>query len=560
MNDLLQDNKEVKNLVTRRSIRQSLKVIFFCMTALPFFVFAFVYFQLGTTSTALTGALVVLSLILMLQGFIVFRRMAEHIEQLSLSISEVEKGDKIKVHSSGDTRELALIAESFNRTLLKLESTAKDLGLKTIQVTALHEVGEIVSRTIQMEEVAGMVLETAINAVNAQAGYIAVKQRDSQKLLIVASFGIDSEMDDEIDQNPEKTLAGLVLNHQTPVLIKDIEADEQKKTLNLPDMGVPRLVYIPIMGKGILIGALALGRDIDQSPFINEDVQFLKTLLQQVAYNFENAKLFQNLQQSKEKLEIALETQKRTQEELKASARMAAFGELSVSIANELNNPLTVILGYANMLHTSKLKDADTLEYLEIIQTHAERAGLITRSLLDIISDKPDSKENVDVNSLLKNSLALMETRISETGIDLITSLDEYMRPIIVDKKKIEQVFLNLLSNSINAVMGLYGTDTNPPEMKSEEVENKPILKIKTLQENGNVCISFTDNGSGIPQENLGKIFEPFYSTQAKTSQVGLGLWISQKIVAIHGGTLEVSSDPDNGTEFVVILPMDEME
>lgn len=557
MNRQIKSKEEVKNLVTRRSIRQSLKIIFFCMTALPFFVFAFVYFRLGTFNTALSGALVALSLILMLQGFIVFRRMAEHIEQLSLSISEAEKGDTGKIDSTGDTRELALIAESFNRTLSKLESTAEDLGVKTIQATTLHEVGEIVTRTIQMEEVAELVLERAMNAVNARAGYIAVKQNDSQQMVIVASSGINSEMPDEIDQNPEKTLAGLVLNCQTPLLIKDINADEQKKALSIPDMGVPRLVYLPIMGKGFHIGALALGREADQPHFKNEDVRFLKTMLQQVAYNFENAKLFQDLQQSKEKLELALETQKKTQDKLQASARMAAFGELSVSIANELNNPLTIILGYANLLLNYDVKDEDNQEYLEAIHNQADRAGQIIRSLLDIIPDKPNSRESRDINDILKKTLVLTESRLSETGVDLILGLDEHLPPATVNQIKMERVFICLISNSINAVTGLYSGNTDSIEVKPEITGNRPILKIKTVQKNGDICISFTDNGPGIAHGNIEKIFEPFYSTQTKTSQVGLGLWMSQKIVGIHGGTIEANSDPEKGTEFVVILPAD---
>lgn len=553
MNTLSKNNEELKNSVTQRSIRQTLKVIFFCMTALPFFVFTFVYLRLGTFSTALAGGLVILSLILMLQGFIVFRRMAEHIEQLSFSVLEAEKGDTRKIDSSGDTRELALIAESFNRTLSKLESTAKELGEKTIQTTALHEVGEIVSRTIQMEEVAELVLERAMNAVNAEAGYIAVKQNDSQQLLIAASSGVDSEMPDEIDQNPEKTLAGLALNRQKPVLIKNINTDEQKKVLNLPDIGVPRLIYLPIIGKGIHIGVLALGREGDQSHFKDEDVQFLKTLLQQVAYNFENAKLFQNLQQSKEKLEVALETQKKTQDQLQASARMAAFGELSVSIANELNNPLTTILGYSNLLLNYDIKDGDTQEYLESIQIQADRAGQIIRSLLDIIPDKPDSRISTDINELLRKALALTETRLSEKGINLMLSLDEYLPPVTVNQSKIERMFISILSNSINAVTGLYSEG----EVKPEEGESRPSLKIETSHENGNISISFTDNGPGIPSGNLEKIYEPFYSTQIKTSQVGLGLWMSQKIVGIHRGTIEVNSDPEKETRFIVKLPAD---
>jgi len=557
MNTLIRNNEDLENSVTQRSIRQSLKVIFFCMTALPFFVFTFVYLRLGTFSTALAGGLVVLSLILMLQGFIVFRRMAEHIEQLSFSVIEAERGDTRKIDSSGETKELALIAESFNRTLSKLESTAKELGVKTIQTTALHEVGEIVSRTIQMEEVAELVLERAMNAVNAEAGYIAVKQKDSHQLLIAASSGIDSEMPDEIDQNPEKTLAGLVLNRQKPFLIKNINADAQKKALNLPDIGVPQLIYLPIIGKGIHIGVLVLGRERDQSNFKEEDVQFLKTLLQQVAYNFENAKLFRNLEQSKEKLEIALETQKKTQDQLQASARMAAFGELSVSIANELNNPLTTILGYSNLLLNYDVKYGDTQEYLEAIQTQADRAGKIIRSLLDIIPDKPDSRVSTDINDILKKTLVLMEKRFSENGIDFTLSLDEYLPPATVNQNKIERVFISILNNSINAVTGLYRGNSDSGKMKTEETESQPILEIGTSYENGDICVSFTDKGPGIPDENLEKIFEPFYSTQIKTSQVGLGLWMSRKIVGIHSGTLEVNSDSEKGTRFLVKLPAD---
>ena len=549
MNEKLQDEKGPKTRVARRTIRHSLKVVFFCMTALPFFVFAFVYFQIGTFNTALSGALIALALILMLQGFVVFRKMADHIERLSETMTEAEEGRTRRVDDAGDTRELALIADTFNRTLSKLEKTANELGRKTAQTATLYETREIVSRTIHMEEVAGLVLERAMKAVNAQAGYLAMTQERSRRLVVAASSGINPEMPSKIDLEPDKTLAGLALKQRSPILIEDIDQDNRLKTLNRPDLGVPRLVYLSIAGKNMPIGILALGRKRDNPHFEEEDAQFLQTLLQQVAYNFENAKLYQDLMQSKKELEIALEAQKKAQDQLLVSARMAAFGELSVSIANELNNPLTGILGYTNLLLTSSdMPDGEAREYLETIQNQAVRAGQITKSLLDIVTDKPGSRVSKDINILLKKSLTLTKARMAECGINISLRLADGLPQVIVDPAQMEHVFLSLLSNVTNAVTGVYSALPEPRE-------SKPLLRIETGYKKDKVYISFRDNGPGISPEDLPRIFEPFYSTQEKVSQVGLGLWVSQKIVNTHGGTIQARSAPKEGTLFVVILP-----
>ncbi|MBN2125066.1 MAG: GAF domain-containing protein [Deltaproteobacteria bacterium] len=536
-----------------------MKVVFFCMTALPLFVFAFVYFQIGAFNTALSGALIALALILMLQGFIVFRKMADHIERLSATMSEAEQGKTERVDNAGETRELAIIADTFNRTLSKLEKTARDLGVKTVQASTLYETREILSRTIQMEEVSRIVLERAMKAVNAQTGYLAVRQDGSPKLFVAASSGVPFEMPFEIDLDPEKTLAGLVLSRRSPILIEDIEQDEWLKNLNRPDMGVPRFVYLSVAGKDTPIGTLAMGRKRGNPHFDQDDVQFLETLLQQVAYNFENAKLYQDLMRSNKDLEIALDAQKRAQDQLLASARMAAFGELSVSIANELNNPLTGILGFANLLLTSSdIKDGEARGYLEMIQSQALRAGQITRSLMDIVSDKPGSRISTDINGLLRKSLTLLKARMSDSGIKLTLRLADNPHPVTVDPAQIEHVFFSILSNAMNALTGVYSTLPGPVGERPGTKESKPSLMIGTEQRKGKVYISFRDNGPGIAPEDLPRIFDPFYSTQEKVTQVGLGLWVSQRIVKIHMGTIQVRSAPGKGSLFVVVLPATE--
>ena len=555
MEELLPRNKGSVSAKGRRTIRHSLKVIFSCLTALPFFVFAFIHFNIGTFNTALSGALIVLALILVLEGFIVFRRMAEHIEQLSGTMAQAEEGKVQRVWDAGETKELSLIADTFNRTLTKLEETARNLGVRAIQASTLHEVREIVSKTIQMEEVARLILERAAKAVNARAGYLAVINESSQRLIVAASLGMSFEMADEIEIDPDRTLAGLVVHRRSPILIEDIEQDSERQALNKPDMGVPRLLYLPVVGKDASLGVLALGRDMESAHFEEGDLQFLQTLLQQVAYGFENARLYRNLLQSKKELEIALDTQKRTQEHLLASARMAAFGELAVNIAHELNNPLTGILGYANLLLDYPQQDEEAREYMEMIQAQALRASLITKSLLDFVVTKPGSRVEMALNDLLQRALALNEGRISDHGIRLALRLADNLPLIMVDPAQMEQVFVNLISNALNALTGAYRSPMGAEKDPSESGARLPLLRLETAEREGKIYVSFKDNGPGIAPADLPKIFEPFYSNKESVSQVGLGLWVSQGIVKVHGGVIRVRSEPGRGSHFMVILP-----
>lgn len=537
----------------RRSIRENLKVIFFCMTALPFLVFAFVYFRIGAFNTALAGFLIALALILMLGGFIIFRKMADHIEKLSSTMVEAEDGKLDKIRDSGETRELFLIADTFNRTLSKLQEATRDLGLKATQASTLNEIREILSRTIRMEEVAGILLEKALSAVNAQAGYLAVEHDKSRKLIVVASMGTPPEMVREIDL--DGTLAGLALSRRSPVLIEDVEQEEQLKGLNIPDVGVPRLLYLSVEGRDKPMGVLALGRERENACFKEEDLQFLQALIQQAAYNFENARLYQNLEQSKKKLEIALVSQKKARAQLLVSARMAAFGEISVNIANELNNPLTSILGYADLILGSSMEEKDTRENLETIRSQAIRAAEITRGLLDLAATGPEKKVFMDLNSLVKRTVSLVQSRLEAGGIRVDFKLAESLPPSLVDLSQMGQVCFNLASNAANAMMGKYSLQARFNETDSETGGKERLLTIETGEKNVGVYIAFKDTGCGILSDDLARIFEPFYSTRNKVSQVGLGLWMSERIVNAHGGNIQVKSVPGKGSLFVVTLP-----
>jgi len=558
-NRLLKD-KAPKNYTRYRTIRQRLKVIFSCLTALPFFIFAYIYLGIGTFNTALSGSLIVLALILVLEGFIIFRRMADHIEHLSTTMEQADEGKVGRVQETGETKELAVIADTFNRTLSKLEQTAKDLGVKAVQATALNEVREIVAKSIRMEEVSKVILERAMKAVDSPAGYLAVKRDDVPILHVAAATGITEKIPDTIELDASQNLGGPMLDSSPPILIEDVEEEPHLKPLNSPEIGFTRLLYLSIVAKGTFIGTLVLGRDRTQPHFNEEDVKFLQTLLQQVAYSVENAKLYENIQQTNKELKNALDSQKEAQNQLLTSARMAAFGELSINIAHELNNPLMGILGYTDLVLDSTMDDIEKQKNLKEIRSQSMRASQIIKGLLDFAGAGPGAKIQTDVNDLVEKTLLLTKVRIRENGIYLDLRLADGLPPIVADPAEMGQVFFNLVSNAMNAMTGEYRESHGLDEAGTKTDERRLSLKIETGRRNGEVYVSFEDTGPGISPEHLTKIFEPFYSTQDKVSEVGLGLWVSNRIVKAHGGSIHVKSDLGMGSVFLVVLPLTEKE
>lgn len=546
----------VKDYSGYRSMRTELMIIFSCLTAIPFVVFAFIYFGLETLNTAMVGALIAMVLVLVLGGFVLFRRTAEHIEHLSATLSGAEEREAGEIQRPAETRELAIIADTFNRTLVKLEESAKELGFRALQMATLNEIREIASRSIRLDEVGATILERVARVVNAGAGYLAVKQDTSPIMNIAASLGMKDPSPDTINPEDVNTAGGRFFDRPSPALVEDAGKDTRLETLNIFGPAFPRVLYLPIVAKGSSIGLLALARDEAQPPFHDDDAQFLQTLIQQVTYSIENVRLYHSLNRSNRKLKAALEARKRAQEELLASARMAAFGELTLNIAHELNNPLTGIMGYTDLVTDGDLDEKERMQYLKEIQSQARRMSRITQDLLEFADGDPGSKTPTDVNELVKKAVSFVQGRIANHRIHLDLRLTDDLPPVMADPAQLGQVFFNLLTNALNALAGVYRAPAKTAETENRKKPGPPLLRIETGSKKGKILIAFRDTGPGIGPEHLPRVFDPFYSTQEKVSQVGLGLWVAHKLVTAHGGDIRVRSKPGEGSVFVVILPL----
>jgi len=246
------------------------------------------------------------------------------------------------------------------------------------------------------------------------------------------------------------------------------------------------------------------------------------------------------LKEYSERLEEMVEERtkelREAQEQLIRKEKLAAIGQLGASVGHELRNPLGVIknsIYYLNM----KLREADEKvgKHLKIIERETARANKIIGDLLGFARIKAPEVKEVQINALVEEALSCS---FVPDNVTVVTSLEESLPPLLADPDQIEQVFINLILNAAQAV------------------SDGGKLEIATRAEEGFIVTEFQDNGCGIPEENLGKLFEPLFTTKAKG--IGLGLAVSKQIIEAHEGTIEVESQVGKGTTFKVRLPRGE--
>jgi len=230
-----------------------------------------------------------------------------------------------------------------------------------------------------------------------------------------------------------------------------------------------------------------------------------------------------------------------TQQQLLRAERLAAIGQLGASIGHELRNPLGIIKNSTYYLNMKLGRvDEKVQKHLGIIEKEITRSNKIITDLMDFARVRSPTLRKTDANLLVRE--AISRSNIPE-NVEVITRLTKGLSPLMADPGQIEQVFINLISNAAQAM-----TSSN-----SIETRNGGRLEISTRAEDGFIVTEFKDNGCGISEKNLGKLFDPLFTT--KTKGIGLGLAICKAIVESHEGRIEVGSELGQGTTFTVKLP-----
>ena len=240
--------------------------------------------------------------------------------------------------------------------------------------------------------------------------------------------------------------------------------------------------------------------------------------------------------------------QRRSQARMLRAGQLAAVGELAGQVAHEVNNPIAIISAKARLLlsdHRAEMSD-ETAEEIDKIIHLADRVANIAQGLLSYCRPSGAARATLDIRDPVRRALAMVESRARGAGIGVEQDLPGGLPPIRANAQELEQVFLNLLLNALDA-MPRGGT-------LAVRVEAAP----PPLPEGGRaVAITIQDTGEGIPQKIRQRVFEPFFTTKGQGRGTGLGLSICEGLVRSHGGRIDFESDPDTGTRFTVTLPIE---
>jgi two-component system, NtrC family, sensor kinase len=231
---------------------------------------------------------------------------------------------------------------------------------------------------------------------------------------------------------------------------------------------------------------------------------------------------------------------KAMEKQLLQADKLASIGQLAAGIAHEVNNPLSVILGYTQLLLRTEDQASQKYEDLKIIEKHARTCKTIVGDLLSFARGTRTKKDVAHLHATIEEILSVVHNHFELDGVEIIREFDDRVPTMIMDAEKIKQVLMNLLMNAKQAI-GKKGT-----------------IRLSTHY-NAARCstiIQVMDTGCGIESEYLNRIFDPFFTTKSTGEGTGLGLSVSYGIVKDHGGEILVESDPGRGSTFTVILPV----
>ncbi|MBD2435590.1 ATP-binding sensor histidine kinase [Nostoc sp. FACHB-110] len=487
----------------------------------------------------------------------------------------------------------AIDSSSFSKTSLS----------KSLDLASMIKVSQSLSSEIELEKLLSTLLEVILQ--NAGADKCALLMPKGNAWFIEALCQLEQ---------PSTILHSLPFdNHQIlPVSL----INQVKNTLTLavienaatePNLGAdpyilkhsPKsLLCAPILHQGKLIGILYLENNLTVGAFTHDRLEILNLLIAQAAISLENAQLYaqledrvkertQELNQKNEQLQTTLKELHRTQTQMVQSEKMSALGQLVAGIAHEINNPITFIHGNLNYIHqyTNDLlhilnayqvqyphppeflkAEIDNVEFnflkedlpniLKSMYLGSDRIRQMVVSLRNFSRLDESEYKAVNLHEGLDNTLVILQYRLqAKTERPEIQIIKEYGELPLIKcyAREINQVFINLIINAIDAV-----EESNRGRSFAEIKANPNQIRIRTLTtEQNQIQIIIADNGIGIPQEIQSRLFDPFFTTKPVGKGTGLGLSISHQVITEkHGGSIHVNSVLNQGTEFIITLPI----
>jgi signal transduction histidine kinase len=420
-----------------------------------------------------------------------------------------------------------------------------ELDQKIKQLLAIQETGKAILSVLDLGQLLSVIMNILSNVCQINRAVIMLVNEEEGCLEYIHGVGFAGEIPEEVKNYrvPLSRLSNIlarVTNIGRPEYIPEVKTSSLRKENVILTYGDPMSVYVaPLITRSKVIGVIAMDA-VDGDGVPKETRETLEVFTPQIAIAIENARLYRKLQEQMEEL-------KRSYALLSRTEKFSFLGNLSARLAHEIKNPMTAIGTFLQMLPRKFNDEEFRTNFYNIAMEETSRVNNMITELLDLITTKEPHFEFHNLHGLIDKMIFLISPQSKAKDIEIVRYFDTSIGEVKMDSEKMKQVALNLLSNAVDFT----------PE--------KGRIEISTAKESMNggkesIQIKIKDNGIGIHQSMMNKIFDPYFTTKHKSNMhkgTGLGLFIAYQNIQDHKGTIEVRSEVNKGTTFILNFPTD---
>jgi PAS domain S-box-containing protein len=458
-----------------------------------------------------------------------------HVRNFEVTLRRKDRALLTASESSFATRDSNGKVERYQGFLLDMSEKKRledDMRRRNRELNALNAMAVIATQSFDLDEILNLTLRQVISLFGAETGSIYLSDSDETTFRRRAGWGQRTEARAHFNvvELPDG-FGDLVMRSRTEVLtveflphLPTIVADFVKAD------GPGSWLWVLLWSKDSPIGIMGISSP-EARVYSSNDENMMVAVGRQLATTIEKVRLYEETCRAYEDL-------RRTQEQLLQSEKMSAVGQLIAGVAHELNNPLTAILGYAQLLESEDLDDR-AADFVRKLFKQAQRTHRVVQNLLSFARQRTPQKQDVDIRKIVDETLALRDYDLKVNNIALERETRVDVPSVTADPHQLEQVFLNIINNAVDAIL--------------ESGKGGGKLKVRIHSEDGQVRVEFLDTGVGIKDPN--RIFDPFYTTKTVGKGTGLGLSICYGIIKEHGGDITAHNRAEGGAAVEVRLP-----
>jgi len=440
----------------------------------------------------------------------------------------------LAIESSFATRDATGAVERYQGFVLDMTEKRRaedEMQRRNRELNALNAMAVVAAQSFDLDEILNLTLRQVVTLFGAESGTVFLSDIDSPTYRRRAAWGPRSRdkgrpseisfsegFGDLVMRSRAEVVTAEYLPHLPPSVAEFLRSDSDRSW-----------IWVLFWAKDAPVGLMGLCSHLGYQ-YSSNDENLLVAISRQLATTIEKVRLYEETCRAYEDL-------RKTQEQLLQSEKMSAVGQLIAGVAHELNNPLTAILGYAQLLETEGLNQR-AQDFVSKLFKQAQRTHRVVQNLLSFARQRKPQRDEVDIRQVLEETLTLRDYDLKSNNIQVQSELPSEPATVVADPHQIEQVFLNIINNAVDAIL---------------ETGHNGALKIRITSQNGHVSTQFIDDGAGIKDPK--RIFDPFYTTKSVGKGTGLGLSICYGIVKEHGGDIQASNNPEGGAMIEVKLP-----